>query len=546
MKSKVALIEDVFVKRFPSLWAMKYKTIKGKPTCYTSKTNPFKHRPWQQAILDDAHPNIAIEKSRQLGLSECGLTSVLHFLINHDAVKAMYIFPRAQQMNDFCKSRIDPVLQDPYFASKLDKNVNSMNAKKFLNSYLFMRSGWGSALGEGADLDYLSMDEYDRLKEYIELAFQEGLKSSKYGYMRRWSTPTTPSFGINGVYQKSDQMRYIHTCPHCGEKQFLTAEANIIQVKDGVNNVTQEIEPGTFIIGCKKCKRELDRMSVGEWVAQRPSIRDIRGYHISQMDAAWISADDIMKRKFSYGSRQLFYNYVIGEPYANVGLIVNEADVKKSIRVKAPLLNRTRDYTGIVAGIDWGSPSWMVILGIKPSGHIDLLNLFWVNEDMTQPLRDATEFCAILRSYSPNIIIADAGYGADKNSFMYTQFPTNFFSCQWHTSKDVHAKSKFIDTWNERAREVTVDKTVKMQRVLHLVKNGLIGMFPWDEKLAIFAQHVGNVRILDEEEDGIIYQKAVRVGADHTACCLAYALIGADRLTNYNVIFNNSTKAEFI
>ena len=52
--------------------------------------------------------------------------------------------------------------------------------------------------------------------------------------------------------------------------------------------------------------------------------------------------------------------------------------------------------------------------------------------------------------------------------------------------------------------------------------------------------------ILDEEEDGLIYQKAVRVGADHTACCLAYALIGADRLTNYNVIFNNSSKAEFI
>ena len=57
------MIEDAFIKRFPSLWALKYKTIKGKPTTYTSTESPFKHRPWQQAILDDNHPNKVVEKS---------------------------------------------------------------------------------------------------------------------------------------------------------------------------------------------------------------------------------------------------------------------------------------------------------------------------------------------------------------------------------------------------------------------------------------------------------------------------------------------------
>ena len=93
------MIEDAFIRRFPSLWALKYKTIKGKPTTYVSTKNPFKHRPWQQAILDDVHPNKVIEKSRQLGLSEVGMTEVLHFLATHDNTKAMYIFRGTSDTN---------------------------------------------------------------------------------------------------------------------------------------------------------------------------------------------------------------------------------------------------------------------------------------------------------------------------------------------------------------------------------------------------------------------------------------------------------------
>lgn len=48
---KRIMIEDSFTRKFPSLWALKYKTIKGKPTTFTSGKNPFKHRPWQKQYL---------------------------------------------------------------------------------------------------------------------------------------------------------------------------------------------------------------------------------------------------------------------------------------------------------------------------------------------------------------------------------------------------------------------------------------------------------------------------------------------------------------
>ena len=235
--------------------------------------------------------------------------------------------------------------------------------------------------------------------------------------MRRWSTPTVPGRGINGVIAKSDQMRYIWKCSHCGTYQFLTFDDNIIQVNpDGVDMATQEIKDGTFIVGCKKCKRPLNRMGTGEWVAQYPSIKEIRGYHISQLDAAWISADAIMRRRFSYSSKQLFYNYVIGEPFASEGIRITDADIKAAIRLPREEVSRTSAYVGITAGIDWGDTSYMAVLGVKANGSVDLLNLFSVMDDSKTPLKSVTFFCAVLRAYTPNLIVADAGYGADRNT----------------------------------------------------------------------------------------------------------------------------------
>lgn len=148
------MMEDAFTRRFPSLWALKYKTIKGKPTTYVSRKNPFRHRPWQQAIIDDQHPNKVVEKSRQLGLSELNVTEVLHFLATHPQTKVMYTFPTYHQMNDFSTTRVNPVFKDSqYIGNLLSKEVNNVSTKKIGDSYLFMRSSSSGAIGEGVDAD---------------------------------------------------------------------------------------------------------------------------------------------------------------------------------------------------------------------------------------------------------------------------------------------------------------------------------------------------------------------------------------------------------
>lgn len=534
-------LENEMLKKFPSLWTMKYKTIKGKPTTFTSSSNARKNRPFQRAILDDDHPDKIIQKGRQLGLSEVGVSEVLHFMCNYPDVKVMYLFPRKPQMLDFSKSRVAPCFQDsPKINSYLDPANNSVSTKRINTGYLFMRSGWGSELGEGADIDMLNIDEYDRMKDGVEIAFQEGLSASAYGKMRRWSTPTLPMRGVNKQFYMSDQRRYFHTCQHCGHKQYLNFEKNVIQVNPkGVNKVTKEIEPGTFIIGCSKCKKELNRWVEGEYVAEQPSVRGKRGYMISQLDATWISADEIMKKFYTYNSRQLFYNYVIGEPYASEGLAVATEDLRKAVRLPQEIMSRNKTYAAIVAGIDWGVKSYMGVLGIRHNGQIDLLNLYMSEDDPRMPLKAAGTFAAILRAYNPNLVVCDSGYGADKNSYLYTQFPKALYSCTWTTTKSADSPVRFKDSWNEKGRTVHVDKTVSVQRVLHSFKNHLIGLFPWNDKLEELSLHLKNTQIMDEEEDGLIYQKATRLGPDHYVSALAYGLIGVNKLTNYNTIFQN-------
>lgn len=519
----------------PSLYALNHYTIRGKPITFDiqNKSNKLarNHRPWQVKILDDQHPDKIVRKSRQLGLSEMGVLENLHFADTKDNVKTMQTFPRKQQILDFVRTRLNPILhENEYFKNILDPNSDSMEVKRIRDSFMMFRSSWGGALGEGADLDFLAMDEYDRQGEDVETAFIEGMKSSAYGYLRRWSTPTIPSRGIDRLFNISDQYYWMHKCEACNEYQVLDIEDNIQQINpDGVDIVTNAVADGTFAFVCKKCSKPLDRWYNAEWVAKYPSRQGLRGYHISQLDAVWISADDVMKRQLTYKSTQLFHNYVIGVPFASEGLLVTDDDIIGNIRLAEPV-NARQNYAKVVVGIDWGVTNWYIILGITAEGKIDLLNLGFFKDDPLKPLESVKSIASVLIPFDPDLIIADAGFGADRNAYLMQRFRGRVYACQYHTYS---GRSKPIDSWNEGARMVTVDKTLKVQRMLHAIKNREVGYFRENEKLMLLIKHLKNVRIMDEENNnGDIYQLATRIGADHLSSCMVYALIGVEKIQN--------------
>jgi hypothetical protein len=432
-------VQRAIINSDPVLYILANRRLKDNPITFMSDKSPLKHRPWQIDILRDQHPDKVVRKSRQLGLSEMAVSEFVWFLDTHPMTSGMYTFPRKEQLEDYSNTRIAPIFEEsPYLYSRLDRKMNNVRLKRLVNgSTMFLRSAWGSALGEGQAVDILGLDEYDRMKDGVELAFRESMKSSKYHMMRRWSTPTIPGRGVDLLFGKSDQRYYHHKCDRCGHWQVLTLEDNIIQVKpNGLNMVEETVEDGTFMFICSKCKQALNRWNMGEYVAKYPHRNEIRGYHISQLDAVWISADEIMRNQFHYKVKQLFYNYVIGIPYASEGLIITDQDVLNCVSFQEPIGYRDYSkYKRITAGIDWGYINWLVILGLTEDDQIDLLDIHWVEDNPIHPLECVNVFSALLKPYDPDIIIADNGFGADRNSYLIQQFPGRAYACDWDTNK---------------------------------------------------------------------------------------------------------------
>ncbi|MMZ43541.1 Phage terminase large subunit [compost metagenome] len=524
-------IQQAFINKDPVLYTLAHGKIKGNPITFNSKKHPIKHRPWQIDILRDQHPDKVVRKSRQLGLSEMAVREFMWFLDTHRMTNGMYTFPRKEQMEDFSNTRIAPIFDESaYMTARLDRKLNNVRLKKLINgSQLFLRSAWGSALGEGQQVDILGLDEYDRMKDGVELAFRESMKSSRYKLMRRWSTPTIPGRGVDLLFSKSDQRFYHHKCDKCNEWQVLTLEDNVLQVDpNGVDLVNEQIKDNTYMFICSKCKRELNRWFKGEYVAKFPDRHEIRGYHISQLDAVWISADEIMRNQFQYKVKQLFYNYVIGIPYASEGLMITDQDVYSCIGYQEPIGWRDYGkYKKIVAGVDWGYFNWLVVLGLTEDNRVELLDLHWAEDSPSKPLDCVNMFSAILKPYEPDVIVADNGFGADRNTYLLQQFPGRVYACDWDTPR---TNIPLVDSWNDKGMRVRVDKTTKMKRTLHNVKARAIRTFGESEKLAMLIKHLKNVRLLMEEDEGVIYERVTRIGDDHLACALTYAYIALDRI----------------
>lgn len=109
---------------------------------------------------------------------------------SYDAIKSVYTFPTYKQLKTFYKTRIAPEFSDGYYASLVDKaHEMSQEQMKIRNSTLIFRSSSKAGSLEGIDADMFAMDEYDHIDSTAEQSALEAMSSSKYGFMRRWSTP---------------------------------------------------------------------------------------------------------------------------------------------------------------------------------------------------------------------------------------------------------------------------------------------------------------------------------------------------------------------
>lgn len=541
-------------KADPAIWAMYFRRLKGHPYTFdvggplrkagmstgTTAGRPTKealqlllrHRPFLIQPLCDRHPHKVYKKCRQVGVSELSITEVLWFLWAHKGTKWIYTFPRDKQLTDFSATRVAEALDESPRMKHLFGVPNQTYLKRIgENSFMLLRSAWESNLGEGIDADGVTLDEKDRMKEGVDIAFRESLQSSKYGLLREVSTPSLPGRGVDAPYSVSCQWEWHVRCIKCGLEQVIDYPENVVQMKDVPVGVS-ELPEGTYEYRCRKdkCRGELNRVS-GRWIAKYPERMNISGYWISQMMCPWIGATALMQKKIDYKYQQLWENYCLGRTSMGENLLLGPTDFEACVAGHEMVFARAPDWDDIAVGIDWGHLNWCIVTARNVhNGQRYLLNIGIFQDDEREELQSVKKIDEFIAPFEPDIIVADAGYGKDRNSYLLRKYPGKLFAC-WYNPSEKGSRT-FQHSWSEAFSKVLVDRTMTLKNVCRMVKDHEIGLPKYDQKVALLIKHFMNLAPMrEEDEDGNIYEVIQHTGDDHLVHALNYATIGAEKIT---------------
>src|SRR5690606_6071603 len=152
--------------------------------------------------------------------------------------------------------------------------------KQFKDNFLYYRGAFSESDAISISADTVWSDEYDRSNTRIVRTYRSRTENSKDPRFRTFSNPSAKGFGVDTLFQRSNQFHWIVTCSHCGWKYYLDFDPAGI----GMDSNAHTIDIERKIFCCGKCRKEitpLDRAN-GFWHAAYPD-RDRHGYWINQL-----------------------------------------------------------------------------------------------------------------------------------------------------------------------------------------------------------------------------------------------------------------------
>lgn len=271
-------------------------------------------------------------KATQGGFTEIWVLKSLHGMIyRHYPKGVLYLFPTNDDVNDFSKSRFQPLISSNRNAiGKFVKSTDTAALKKVHDAFLYLRGARLSQLIKddhkestklrSIPVDCDIFDEYDLMDDDVrEKAFGR-MGHSKVQEEHFLSNPTVPDFGISKMfYGESDQRHWFRRCG-CGE--WTSAEMSFPEC-------VKVRKDGTGYIGCNKCGDEL-RISPGEWVPRYPDkTSNMVGRRWSQLTSVFHDPAKILE---SYnnprdGNLGDVYRLKLGLPYIAAEDRLRQAEV---------------------------------------------------------------------------------------------------------------------------------------------------------------------------------------------------------------------------
>jgi len=504
----------------------------------------FKDKPYLIELYKDfpVIKSADIIKAVQTGISELMIQLILERSGWAHKICA-YVLPTYSLRNRFVQKRIDPLLDRvPEYKSRAHGSGNVAGKRFGRGSLLFLGSNTPSDFVEFS-ADIMVIDEFDRcVPENIRMA-RDRLRASPNPQLFRLGNPTIPKFGVDGLYEKTDQRRWYTKCPRCNGWQPLDWLINYVHRDKSGRYIPRDKEafeikkPDNFDLRpvCRFCHKPFNQWEAkkSQWVAEnRDSVK--RGYRISRLNVLnqniWELYGEWVEAQSSSMLLMTFYNSVLGMAYIPEGSYITDDMINKAC---------IGDPMDEVGGEKYKNE--MVSMGVDVGS---LLN-FVISINKTNAAGERIRECVaagtvmtfdqlerVIRNYHANVVVVDVRPETRKVKELRAKFigsiETVVYMCQFHRSAKVGAVSYGIKV-DGRSGLITVDRTQVLDATLDELNNGL-RIFPEDVcSVKDFAKQLkAPKRVLKDGDDNFIWTKGP---ADHYRFADAYDRIAADQLS---------------
>ncbi len=455
-----------------------------------------------------------------MGVTEINVLKSMYGLITRQYPQGcLYLFPTVNDVTDFSKGRFGPLLEDNRQISDLVRSTDSVSIKRVRKSMLYLRGARSTSRIEGIKktssslksipVDRIVMDESDEFDPaMIDLAL-ERLSHSKVQEESYLSTPSIPDFGIDKLYNESDQRIWVIKCEHCGTETCLEQE---------FPNCLLEID-GKVIRACKKCKQEIYPKN-GRWIAQHPErSKDLVGWWISQLNSAFVEPEKILKAFQDIENRNLpeFYNSKLGLAYIGADNRLSPGDVFSCCGQEAFAM---RHDGPCCMGVDVGR-ILNVVVGYRPKDKIRQI-IYMARVSSFNDVHDIAQrfnVKAAVIDMEPELRAAREFANAE---------PYRVYLCDYQSSIVTGP------VWDEQTKIVKVNRTELCDATHDLItSSGLLVLPRKNEEVELFTKHVCNIaKVLEEDpETGSRQYKYRKLGDDHYRHTLNYFYLASMKIS---------------
>jgi len=483
-------------------YALEYVYLDGKPF-------DFEGHNYLLDMYGDTHPYQVVEKAAQMGASVIGMIKSF-FVCDKLGKNVIYFFPTDEDVREFSKSRVAPIIRDSPHIRAIVDDVDSVSLRQVGRGFLYFRGMRSKIRMKSVPADMLVFDELDEVSiDQFELADQRLNHSTlKWRYML--STPTFDNYGIDYEFQKSDRRYWNLICKKC-------STYNIME-KQWPECVRRDDEIIAYLI-CRKCKAILDSQ-FGQWVAEAPNVQRIRGYHLCGLYSVYADLPGWLDNYNSGRKREEFMRSKLGLPWVSADQRVTEDVVLRCVDGHEIGPAIPHSYMGVDQK---GDGLHVVIRGrdkITKRPKIIFIGI----------VKMFHELDPLMRIYDVDLCVIDGTPNQHSAREFSLRFPGRVHLCYYvETQKGTYKWTEpraFADTDTPGDYQVLVNRTEALDDMFEEITHREISLPKINDDVTnAFVRQLCNLARINEIDDDGGVKQAVwkRLGEDHFAHANSYS-----------------------